>query len=120
MSEINSYRELETWQVAMEAVVATYRLSAAFPDQERYGLVAQVRRAAVSVPSNIAEGCGRVSGKELQHFISIAMGSSYELETQVILTYKFKYISGEQLKDFELLLIPVQKMLFGFYNSLEK
>lgn len=104
----------------MDVTVHAYVLTSSSPKEEKFGLVSQIQRSAVSIPSNIAEGSGRVSVKELQHFISIAMGSSYELETQVILAYKFNYISEGQLKEFELLLIPVQKMLFGFYNSIEK
>jgi len=72
-----------------------------------------------SVPSNIAEGSGRISKKEFQHFISIAMGSSFEMETQVILAFRFNYIKEEQLTDFEKLVAPVQKMSYGLYNSLE-
>ena len=118
--KVHNFKELKVWQQAMEVTVQAYVLTSFFPKEEKFGLISQIQRGAVSIPSNIAEGCGPVTGKELQHFISIAMGSSYELETQVILAYKFKYISEAQLKDFELLLIPVQKMLIGFYNSFEK
>ena len=102
-------RNFKVWQQAMEVTVKAYVLTSSFPKEEKFGLKSQIQRSAVSIPSNIAEGCGRVSGKELQHFVSISMGSSYELETQVTLAYRFNYISEEQLRDFELLLIPVQK-----------
>ncbi len=118
--KIHNFKELNVWKKAVDITVQAYRLTASFPKEEKYGLISQIQRAAVSIPSNIAEGCGRVSDKELQHFVSISMGSSYELETQMILAFRFGYISEELLKEFELALLPVQKMLYGFYNSLEK
>ena len=118
--KIHNFKELKVWQKAMDVAAQAYILTASYPKEEKYGLISQIQRAAVSVPSNLAEGCGRVSVKELQHFVSIAMGSSYELETQMILACRFGYIFERSLKKFELELLPVQKMLFGFYNSLEK
>ncbi len=102
----------------MELVVFTYQITACFPKEEKYGLISQIQRAAISIPSNIDEGCGRVSDKDFQRFVSIAMGSSFELETQMMLAFRFNYISAEQLKDFEEKIAPVQKMCFGLYNSL--
>lgn len=91
-----------------------------FHKEEKYGLISQIQRACVSILSNIAEGCGRVSNKELQHFVSISMGSSYELETQMTLAFKFGFITEEKLMEFEVLVSEVQRMLFGFYNNLNK
>jgi four helix bundle protein len=116
--KIHNFKELLVWQKAMDLVVFIYHLTRAFPIEEKYGLISQVQRCAVSIPSNIAEGSGRVSKKEFQHFISIAMGSSFELETQVILAFNFNYISKEQLDEFGILIAPIQKMSFGLYNSL--
>lgn len=116
--KIHNFKELQVWQKAMEIVVFTYQLTTGFPKEEKYGLISQIQRAAISIPSNIAEGCGRVSDKDFQRFISFAMGSSFELETQMILAFRFNYISLEQLKDFEEKIGPVQKMCFGLYNSL--
>ena len=79
------YRDLKVWQTAMRLAAEAYRLSAAFPKQEIYGLSSQIQRSAVSVPSNIAEGHGRNSNKEFNHFLGVAMGSLAELETQLIL-----------------------------------
>ncbi len=118
--KIHNFKELQVWQKAMDLVVFTYQLTGYFPKEEKFGLISQVQRCAVSIPSNIAEGSGRVSDKEFQHFISIAMGSSFELETQVILASRFKYINEEQLTAFEEMVRPVQKMSFGLYNSLQK
>lgn len=116
--QIHNFKELLVWKKAMELVTFTYMLTNAFPKEEKYGLISQIQRCAVSIPSNIAEGSGRVSKKEFQHFISIAMGSSFELETQMILSFRFKYITQEQLDEFETFVSPVQKMAFGLYNSL--
>ena len=73
--KIHNFKELQVWQKAMDLAVFTYQLTSYFPKEENYGLISQIQRCAVSVPSNIAEGSGRVSKKEFQHFISIAMGS---------------------------------------------
>ncbi len=118
--KIHNFKELNVWKKAMDVTVQAYILTASFLKEEKFGIISQIQRAAVSIPSNIAEGCGRVSDKELKHFVSISMGSSYELETQMILAFRFGYISEEALKEFELELLPVQKMLYGFYNSFEK
>ena len=117
--KIHNFRELQVWQKSMELVVLIYQLTAQFPKEEKYGLTSQIQRCAVSIPSNLAEGSGRVSDKEFQHFISIAMGSAFELETQMILAFRFKYITESQFAVFEALVKPVQKMCFGLYNSLE-
>lgn len=118
--KIHNFKELQVWQKAMDLSVFVYQLTSYFPKEEKFGLISQIQRWAVSIPSNIAEGSGRVSGKEFQHFISIAMGSSFELETQISLAFRFKYISEEQLTAFEEMVRPVQKMSFGLYNSLQK
>lgn len=90
-----SYRELEIWQVGMDIAEAAYRLTADFPADERYGLVSQMRRAAVSIPANIAEGWGRNSQANLANFVKIARGSASELETLVELAKKLKLITEE-------------------------
>ena len=118
--KIHNFKELQVWQKAMDLAVFAYQLTGFFPKEEKYGLISQIQRCAVSIPSNLAEGSGRVSDKEFQHFISIAMGSSFELETQVILAFRFKYISEVQMTAFEEMVRPVQKMCFGLYNSLQK
>ncbi len=116
--KIHNFKELVVWQKAMDLAVFTYQLTGLFPKEEKYGLISQIQRCCVSIPSNIAEGSGRVSKKEFQHFISIAMGSSFELETQMILAFRFNYINEQQINEFSTSVPPVQKMLFGLYNSL--
>lgn len=88
MSEIKSYRDLVAWQKAMDLVTEVYRLTASFPGIERFGLVAQPRRAAVSVPSNIAEGYGRGTTADYLRFLRAARGSLYEIDTQMLLSVR--------------------------------
>jgi four helix bundle protein len=85
MPKVTSYRDLTVWQKGMELVHSTYRLTTRFPTAEQFGLVAQLRRAAVSVPSNIAEGFGRQATGEYRHHLSVARGSVLELETQLLI-----------------------------------
>jgi four helix bundle protein len=103
------YKKLIVWQKAMELVRVVYRLSKSFPPDERYALTDQLRRAAVSIPSNIAEGCGRASKKDYAHFLSIARGSFYETMTQLQIAQDLGYIEiGEDVKS---LLDEVGKIL---------
>ena len=90
-----SYRSLFVWRNSIELVVETYSLTEAFPSTERYGLTAQMRRAAVSVASNIAEGHGRLTPGECRQFLSQARGSLYELETQVEVAFRLGYIESD-------------------------
>lgn len=117
--KIHNFKELLVWQKALELCVYSYKMTAYFPKEEKFGLTSQIQRCAVSIASNIAEGSGRVSDKEFKHFISLAMGSSFELETQVTIASKLNYLSEQQLSDFNEFLKPVQKMAFGLYNKLE-
>jgi four helix bundle protein len=87
------YRELIAWQKAMDLVVAIYRETACFPREEIYGLSNQLRRAAVSIPSNIAEGQGRGAGAEFAHFLRIANGSRQEVETQILIATRLNYLN---------------------------
>ncbi len=88
-----TYHDLKVWQSAMELTVATYRVTQRFPAHETYGLAAQMRRASVSIASNIAEGKGRFSDKELLQFLSHARGSAYELHTQLELAQMLGYLT---------------------------
>jgi four helix bundle protein len=91
-----SYKDLVAWQRAMELVTATYRATAGFPKDELFGLTSQLRRAAVSIPSNIAEGQGRLSEKEFRHFLGQARGSLMEVETQLQIATNLGYLLKEQ------------------------
>ena len=118
--KVHNFRELKVWQQAMDLAAQAYLLTGFFPKEEKYGLISQIQRSAVSIPSNIAEGCGRITNKDFQHFLSMSMGSSFELETQVILAFRFGYIKEVQMTDFSQAVGPVQRMLNGLYDSLEK
>ncbi len=96
---ISSHRDLTVWQKAMGLVEAVYRLIKLLPSEEVYGLSAQMRRAAVSIPSNIAEGYGRKAAKEYARFLSIARGSNLELETQLLLCVRLGYIPETHIQD---------------------
>ncbi|HEV8130576.1 MAG TPA: four helix bundle protein [Acidobacteriota bacterium] len=88
-----SYKDLVAWKKAMELVTEVYRSTGAFPREETYGLTSQLRRAAVSVPSNIAEGQGRRSKREFQQFLAQARGSLHEMETQILIGLNLHYLS---------------------------
>jgi four helix bundle protein len=91
-----SYRELIAWQKAMQFVTEVYRATRTFPREETYGLASQLRRAAVSVPSNVAEGQARFSPREFHHFLSHARGSLVEIETQLMIAQTLSYLSREE------------------------
>ena len=95
MSEIKTYRDLLVWQKAMNFVTQIYTITKTFPPEELYGLTSQIRRSAVSVPSNIAEGYGRNSTKDYTRFLQIANGSLYELQTQLEICCSLAYIHKE-------------------------
>jgi len=115
---MHDFKNLKVWQKAMGAAQATYELCARFPDAERYGLISQMRRAAVSIPSNISEGAGRNSKGEFQQFLGIAMGSAYELETQFLLAGRLLYLNMAEVEPITAQLVELQKMLYGLKNSL--
>jgi len=90
---VRNYRELKVWQHSIELSASIYQLTSGFPKEELYGLTSQMRRAAVSIPSNIAEGHSRESTKEYLHHLSFALGSLAELETQLVIAERLKYVS---------------------------
>ena len=108
---MKDFRKLEVWQKAHGLVLAVYRETAGFPKKEIYGLTSQVRRAAVSMPANIAEGCGRNGDAELAHFLQMASGSASELTYELELARDLKYLTTEQYASLDSNLIEVGKML---------
>lgn len=120
MPSLNSYTELDAWKKARTLVCAFYKLTAKFPKEEMYGLAAQMRRAAVSIPSNIAEGCGRQYQKETIQFQYVSRGSQYELETQMYLSYDLGFINENELNQTLETLVECRKLLSGFINYLNK
>ena len=91
-AELRTHKDLEVWKQSIDLVSTVYRISKTFPHEERYGLANQMRRAAVSIPSNIAEGAGRGSRKEFSQFLHIALGSLSEVETQIIIAKRLGYL----------------------------
>jgi four helix bundle protein len=114
-----SYRDLRAWQKAVDLVVEIYTCTRAFPRDELYGLVNQLRRAAVSVPSNIAEGKGRSSDKEFVLFLHHARGSVCEVETQLTIANRLGYITQGETDRLAALTCEVAKILNGLINSLK-
>ena len=116
---IKNYSDLIVWQKAMDLVEAVYRLSALFPREELYGLVAQIRRAAVSIPSNIAEGQGRHTTRDFLYFLSIARGSLKEVETQVLIANRLGYVDDSKRSELMKQTTEVGRLLSGLINSLK-
>jgi four helix bundle protein len=112
------YRELIAWQKAMDLVVAVYQVTLEFPREEAFGLTSQLRRAAVSVPSNIAEGQGRKSTKEFLHHLSMAYGSLCEVETQIVLSERLAYLEPAKSGRVLDLAAEVGKLINGLSRSL--
>ena len=108
------YTELDVWKQGRELASHVYALTTAYPKSEQFGLVSQIRRSVVSVPSNIAEGCGRQHSKETLHFLSIAKGSLYELETQLYISKDLSLITNEQLELFLIKIENLGKLISGF------
>ena len=116
--EIKNHKDLEVWKKSMDLVSNIYKITESFPNKELYGLTNQIRRAAVSVPSNIAEGAARSSKKEFIQFLYIALGSLSELETQIIIANRLEYLNNLDtlLEDLKF----VQKLINGLIYYLKK
>jgi four helix bundle protein len=118
--EIKSYRDLKVWAKVLDLAEEVYVTSRSWPREELYGLTSQIRRAAVSVPSNIAEGQGRVSTKEFLHHLRIARGSLMELETQVLLAQRLSYSPKEVTDNLLARADEISRMLIRLYQALSK
>ncbi|HET6442100.1 MAG TPA: four helix bundle protein [Phycisphaerae bacterium] len=119
-SGVGTYRDLVAWQKAMELVELIYEATRTFPDEERFGLVAQMRRSAVSVPSNIAEGFGRARKAEFRRFLEIARGSLFELQTHAELGRRFGWIAGKELGVLRNLTHELDAVLDGLIRSVKR
>jgi len=114
----HNFKELKVWQKSRVFVKNLFLLTKQYPKDERFELVSQMRRAAISIPSNIAEGSGRNSNKDFRRFLNIAISSAYELETQIIISFDLRYISEEEFNNRSNDIHEIQKMIFGFRKSL--
>ena len=117
---VRSYQDLTVWQKAMELVTKIYQVSNKFPRDEVFALTSQLRRAAISVPSNIAEGQGRSSRKEFIYFLGNAKGSLSEVETQILIARNLSYVSDEDLNTLLELSAEVGRILNGLLTSLRE
>lgn len=113
------HKNLDVWKLSINLVVTIYKETSKFPAEERFGLIQQMRRAAVSIPSNIAEGSARRSSNELRQFLFISLGSLAELETQLILATRLGYLS-DQFTNIQKELDSIRKMLQAIINKLSK
>ena len=117
---MHDYKKLEVWKESVNLVTEIYLLTRSFPDNEKFGLVIQINRSAVSIPSNIAEGAGRLSKKEFVQFLGYAIASSYELETQLIIAQNLNFVSNEQKEENIEKLNVIQRKIHGLIKSLRK
>jgi four helix bundle protein len=117
---MHNLKELKIWNKAIDLAVSVYEATGNFPTEERYGLTSQIRRSAVSVPSNISEGAGRNSKKEFCHFLAIANGSSYEFQTQLILSNRLGLLTDKPVEPLLSSVDEIQKMNYRFQETLSK
>ncbi|MBW2589790.1 MAG: four helix bundle protein [Deltaproteobacteria bacterium] len=117
---LKNYKELKVWQRSYQLCLKIYKITKRFPNEEKYGLTSQIRRAAVSVPSNIAEGYGRKTTPEYIRFLYIAYGSNCEIETQILLSGDLGYIDTDKLEILQEGIGEVERMLKALIKSLEK
>ncbi len=116
----HSYRDLIVWQKAIAMVTDMYRATQSFPRQETYGLTSQIRRSAVSVASNIAEGQGRLSKREFHHFLGVARGSLIEMETQMVIAENLGYLSKTEAQHLALATGEVSRLLHGLMQAIRE
>ena len=117
---VSRFRELKAWQLGMDLGERVYLITDSFPKSEIYGLTSQIRRCAVFVPSNLAEGHGRTSAKEFLQFIAISFGSICELETQILLSHRLKYINSQDSDTVLALLIETSKTIRGLQKAIKE
>lgn len=115
---MRNFRELKVWDKSHKLVLSVYKATAKFPQQEQYGLTSQLRRASASIPTNIAEGCGRSGNREFSYFLQIALGSASEVEYLLLLAQEIGYIDFELNKELTVQVVEVKCMLTGFIQKL--
>ncbi len=117
---MHNFKELKIWSKALELSVSVYKVTSSFPKEDKFGLISQIKRSAVSIPSNIAEGAGRNSEKEFLYFLSVANGSAYELQTQLLISNKLNFLKDEVLDSMLKELDEIQKMNYNFQKILKQ
>ncbi|HNW98789.1 MAG TPA: four helix bundle protein [Bacteroidales bacterium] len=114
---MNNFKQLKVWQKAVELTTNIYKETKTFPSQEQFGIISQITRSVVSIPSNIAEGSGRTTSKDFNHFLSIALGSSFETETLLIISNNLGYLNKNNFEKLVSEVTEIQKMLRGLQKS---
>ena len=117
---MKTHHDLDVWKKSIALVTEIYKVTESFPKSELYGLTSQIRRCAVSVPSNISEGAARTSLKEFSHFLSITLGSIAELETQLIISKNLDYLTKSQFEKLISDLVSIRRMTLGLKKSINK
>jgi four helix bundle protein len=115
---MKNFREIQTWQKAHQLTLDIYRKTQTFPAEERFGLTSQIRKSAASIPSNIAQGCGRGGDRELARFCTIAAGSACETEYHLLLAFDLGYLSGETYHNLDGRINEIKRMLNSFIQKL--
>lgn len=116
---MHNFKELKVWKKAVDFAIKIYLVTKSFPNEEKFGLISQMRRAGVSIPSNIAEGCAKTSSKAFANSLEISLGESFELETQMIISERVGILTTTQAREMENDLAEVQRMIIGLKSSLE-
>lgn len=116
---MRDFRKLIIWQRSHQLTLAVYRISKSFPKEEIFGLTSQMRRAVSSIPTNIAEGCGRASNKDFAHFLQIAIGSATEVEYQLLLAHDINYINDDDYQALTDETVVVRKMIIKYQSELK-
>ena len=119
-NKVRTHRDLDVWKKSIDLVTLIYKYTADYPKDEVYGLISQIRRCAVSIPSNIAEGSARTTRKDFSHFLAIALGSVAELETQLIISRNLNYLPEVVLDELMPELISIRRMTLGLRKSINK
>ena len=117
---MHKFKELTVWTKAVDLATDIYKITKQFPSEEKFGLVSQINRCAVSIPSNIAEGSGRNTNGEFNHFLGISAGSSFELETQLIIANRLGYLDKEILEITIKKINDIQNMTFGLQKKIKE
>lgn len=116
---MHNFKKLNIWLKSTEFVTEIYKVTNTFPNHERFGLISQLQRAAVSIPTNIAEGSAKSSNKDFARFLEISLGSTFELETELLVSFNLAYIDLEKYNLMQDKLAELQKMIIGFKNNLK-